>query len=98
MMCDKVVSPNGGPLISLETTSKPDSMSIVWQSLNTNDNPIDGYRVYLNGHMCGSMVRTCVGLSLLSHLLDTSSAVDEILLCTSIYIYKKVSDSGSCVF
>ena len=47
----------GGPLISLETTpNKPDSMAIVWMSISSDHSPVEGYRVYLNGQMCGSLV------------------------------------------
>lgn len=47
---------SGGPIISLETAAKPDTLSIVWMSISTQHNPIEGYRVYLNGQMCGNQV------------------------------------------
>jgi hypothetical protein len=51
MTCSPV-SQEGGPLISLETTAKPDTMSIVWRPVSG----AAGYQVYLNGEKCGSQV------------------------------------------
>ena len=47
----------GGPLISLETTDRPDMLAVVWMAISTPEAPIAGYRVYLNGQMCGNQVR-----------------------------------------
>lgn len=47
---------SGGPLLSLETTDKPDTLAIVWMSIDSPDCPVDGYRVYLNDQMCGNQV------------------------------------------
>ncbi len=55
MRCAQTTN-TGGPVISLETTDKPDTMAIVWMSIATPHNPIQGYRVYLNGQMCGNQV------------------------------------------
>ena len=46
----------GGPLISLETTDRPDMLAVVWMAISTSEAPIAGYRVYLNGQMCGNQV------------------------------------------
>ena len=46
----------GGPLISLETTPQPDMLAVVWMAISTPQAPIVGYRVYLNGQMCGNQV------------------------------------------
>ena len=56
-MTSNKMAESKGPLISLETTAKPDTMSIVWMSLNSAANPVEGYRIYLNGTMCGNMVK-----------------------------------------
>ncbi len=45
-----------GPLISLETTQRPDMLAVVWMAISTQQFPIAGYRVYLNGQMCGNQV------------------------------------------
>ena len=55
MKCPKTNS-TGGPVISLETTDKTDDMAIVWMSITSPDSPIAGYRIYLNGTMCGNQV------------------------------------------
>ena len=55
MKCPRTNS-TGGPVISLETTDKTDDMAIVWMSITSPDSPIAGYRVYLNGTMCGNQV------------------------------------------
>ena len=55
MKCPKTNS-TGGPIISFETTEKPDAMAIVWMSIHSDHSPIDSYRVYLNGQMCGNPV------------------------------------------
>ena len=43
----------GGPVISLVKTDKPDSLAIVWMSVDTPQQPIDGYLIYLNDQQCG---------------------------------------------
>ena len=45
-----------GPLISLETTDRPDMLAVVWMAISTPEVPIAGYRFYLNGQMCGNQV------------------------------------------
>ena len=55
MNCAKTTD-TAGPLISLETTAKPDMLAIVWISISSDTNPITGYKVYLNGEMCGNDV------------------------------------------
>lgn len=59
MKCVQTTS-SGGPVLSLEVTDKPDAMAIVWMSISTPHNPIDGYRVYLNGQMCGNQVTIAI--------------------------------------
>ena len=49
-------TPTGGPLVSMETTPKEDMLAIVWMAISTPEVPMSGYRVYLNGQMCGSQV------------------------------------------
>ncbi|CAH1782616.1 unnamed protein product [Owenia fusiformis] len=46
----------GGPVISLEVPDNEDTMAIVWKSISTSQNPILGYRLYLNGQQCGDTV------------------------------------------
>ncbi|XP_041347758.1 uncharacterized protein LOC121367568 [Gigantopelta aegis] len=53
MMKCPVLNPDGGPVISLEVSEKPDSLSIVWMSIDTEERPVDGYIVYLNDQQCG---------------------------------------------
>ena len=55
MRCAKSTS-TGGPVISLEVTSKPDAMAIVWRSISTQDEIFTGYKLYLNGQLCGDQV------------------------------------------
>ena len=55
MNCARTTN-TGGPVISLETTQKPDTMAIVWMSISTPQSLIEGYRVYLNGQLCGNQV------------------------------------------
>lgn len=55
MKCPKTVN-TGGPIISLETTDKEDMLAIVWMAISNQDCMIAGYRIYLNGTMCGSQV------------------------------------------
>ncbi|ELT90741.1 hypothetical protein CAPTEDRAFT_219540 [Capitella teleta] len=55
MKCVQTTS-SGGPVISLERAAKPDTLSIVWMSISTEHNPIEGYKVYMNGQMCGNQV------------------------------------------
>ncbi|XP_076447663.1 uncharacterized protein LOC143284653 isoform X3 [Babylonia areolata] len=52
LTCPKVAPP-GGPVISLETTSDPQTLSVVWMSIDSDQQPIDGYLVYLNDQQCG---------------------------------------------
>jgi len=47
---------NGGPIISLVKTDKPDSLAIVWMSVDKPDVPIDGYLIFLNDQQCGPKV------------------------------------------
>ena len=55
MKCPKTTA-TGGPVISLETTENPDAMAIVWMSISSSHSPVESYRVYLNGQMCGNPV------------------------------------------
>lgn len=50
------IAPSGGPLISLETTEKADSLSIVWMAIGDDQLNVDGYFVYVNGQLCGNKV------------------------------------------
>ncbi|CAG5119537.1 unnamed protein product, partial [Candidula unifasciata] len=43
----------GGPLISLVKSDKPDSLSIVWMSVDTMDTSVESYVIYLNDQQCG---------------------------------------------
>lgn len=56
MMKNPKTTSTSGPVISLEVTEKPDSIAIVWMSISTEQDSIVGYKVYLNGRMCGSEV------------------------------------------
>ncbi len=58
----------GGPLVSLETTERPDVLAVVWMAISTSTVPISGYRVYLNGQMCGNEV---------SHLAEVAAASES---------------------
>ena len=72
MKCPKNTG-TGGPLISLERTSKQDVLTIVWMAISTPDSPIQGYRVYMNGQMCGSQV-CCSSLAfIIQHYLSYGS-------------------------
>lgn len=46
----------GGPLISLEVADEEDTLSVVWMSINTRENPIVGYFLALNGKQCPQMI------------------------------------------
>ncbi len=49
---------HGGPVISLVKSDKPDSLAIVWMSVDKRDLPIDGYLIFLNDQQCGPKVST----------------------------------------
>ena len=51
-----LVTPDGGPVISLERTEKQDALAIVWMSIDTPQTPISGYLVFLNDKQCGARV------------------------------------------
>ncbi|XP_064633270.1 uncharacterized protein LOC135491376 [Lineus longissimus] len=55
MHCDKTIQA-GGPLVSLEVTEDERSMALVWMSISSDDFPVAGYKLFLNGKQCGSMV------------------------------------------
>lgn len=40
-------------MISLETNADPQTLSVVWMSIDSPKQPIDGYLVYLNDQQCG---------------------------------------------
>ena len=46
----------GGPLVSLEVAKNEDSLAIVWMNISSQETPVEGYCVYLNGQMCGDQV------------------------------------------
>ncbi|XP_052779768.1 uncharacterized protein LOC128217013 isoform X4 [Mya arenaria] len=49
-----LVTPDGGPVISLERTEKHDALAIVWMSIDSDQFPISGYLVFLNDKQCGA--------------------------------------------
>ena len=55
MKCPLITS-DGGPVISLERNDKSDTLAIVWMSIDSPQNPISGYLVFLNDQQCGKRV------------------------------------------
>ncbi|XP_033744669.1 uncharacterized protein LOC117330483 isoform X1 [Pecten maximus] len=53
MKCPKR-TPDGGPVISLERTERPDALAVVWMAIDTPDYPISGYLIFLDEVQCGS--------------------------------------------
>ena len=51
-----LVTASGGPVISLERSDRNDTLAIVWMSIDTPQNPISGYLVFLNDQQCGKRV------------------------------------------
>lgn len=51
----KVVD-TGGPLISLEVADEEDTLTVVWMSISTRQNPIHGYYLSLNDKRCPQMI------------------------------------------
>uniref|UniRef100_A0A1I8IHZ5 PKD domain-containing protein n=1 Tax=Macrostomum lignano TaxID=282301 RepID=A0A1I8IHZ5_9PLAT len=45
-----------GPLVSLELSSKPSTITLVWGALAATDYSLRGYKVTLNGRQCGKLV------------------------------------------
>ena len=54
-----LITADGGPVISLERNDKNDTLAIVWMSIDSPQNPISGYLVFLNDQQCGKRVRLC---------------------------------------
>ena len=52
-----LITADGGPVISLERNDKNDTLAIVWMSIDSPQNPISGYLVFLNDQQCGKRVR-----------------------------------------
>uniref|UniRef100_A0A1I8IP76 Protein kinase domain-containing protein n=1 Tax=Macrostomum lignano TaxID=282301 RepID=A0A1I8IP76_9PLAT len=44
-----------GPLVSLELSSKPSTITLVWGALAATDYSLRGYKVTLNGRQCGKL-------------------------------------------
>lgn len=55
MRCPSM-TPEGGPVISVEVSEKSDALTIVWMSMDTPEVPIDGYLVFLDDQQCGPKV------------------------------------------
>ena len=45
------------PLISLEVSTAQDSLTLVWTNVSSDECPVEGYVLYLDGQMVGEMVR-----------------------------------------
>ncbi len=44
-----IVTPLGGPIISLKSTLKDNQVIICWQSIDTRQSPIEQYQLLING-------------------------------------------------